>query len=108
MTVTAGKIVEQSPNCPDPTQNIIAHSRLFLPVGHRATHPYEEGSHEDGKGQRKASSDILGGVEGVVIKLVHWAKIGKKTGTFGFFLSHFHTKMGDFYILWGNYRPKMQ
>ena len=59
-------------------------------------------AYKDGKGQRKASSYILGAVEGVVIKSVHWAKIGKKTGTFGFFfLSHFHTKMGEFYILWG-------
>ena len=49
---------------------------------------------KDGKGQRKASSDILGGVEGVVIKSVHWAKIGKKTGTFGFFSLTFSHKNG--------------
>ena len=40
-------------------------------------------------------------VEGVVIKSVHWAKIGKKTGTFGFFFSHIFTQKWANIIFFG-------
>ena len=48
---------------------------------------------------------LLRGVGG--IKPEHLGKMGKKTGTFGYF-SHFHMKVGKFYIFKDIISPKMQ